>query len=66
MANTGARWQMQHESGTTLEVSSGTSLSLAAECGYQWVNKQDGEGWRQVSLLVRAQQIRTIVGIGAA
>lgn len=58
-----SKWTMQHENDSRIEVTAGVSLKLALASGYRWVNKNDGEGWQQVSILARSEAVRRAVGI---
>lgn len=56
-----AKWTMQHEDGSQIQIPSTVSLRIARESGYQWVNKNDGQGWQQLSLLLRREAVRRAV-----
>jgi hypothetical protein len=52
------KWIFQHENGSQIETSNNDlrGLELKIECGYRWVNKQDGNGWRPLKIV--ADEIR--------
>lgn len=62
-----AEWAMQHENGSQVVVAmkDARGLRLALECGYEWVNRNTGEGWEQISRLVRSAEIREAVRLAA-
>lgn len=71
MSNTnGTKWTFQHEtavdaSGQHLNVNSSDlrGLKLRLESGYTWMNKNDGTGWIQTSIVIRRLEIRKAVGL---
>lgn len=63
-----AKWTFQHESATDITGLHDTSptdargLKLRLECGYTWMNKNDGNGWIQTSVEFRRTSVRESVG----
>jgi hypothetical protein len=60
MQQTETRWTLQHETQTQIQTEPKDSRGLlfAQSCGYEWVNKNDGQGWRQISMVVRELAFR--------
>ena len=48
-------WDMHHEADTITKMSptDARGLRLRRECGYQWVDRRDGQGWRQIQFVIR-------------
>ena len=46
------KWTMQHDNDSRIETGP-VSLRLAHASGYRWVNKNDGNGWQQISWLMK-------------
>ena len=47
------QWLAQHQSEKIIKVSPKDSrgVGLLVECGYTWINRQDGLGWRPISVI---------------
>ena len=60
-----AMWTLKHDDETVPLMQSKPrdlrGLKFIKGCGYLWVNKNDGNGWLQTSLLIRREQIRVAV-----
>lgn len=46
-------WTLIHDNDSRIEVDPSASLKLALESGYRWVNRGDGNGWKQLSWLLK-------------
>lgn len=60
-------WTMRHESDSLMQTAPRDlcGLRFAKDCGYLWINKNDGNGWLQTSLLIRREEIRCAVAEAA-
>lgn len=59
MKKPAATWTFQHESAVdargvhNVAPTDARGLRLRLQCGYTWMNQNDGRGWRQTKLVLR-------------
>jgi hypothetical protein len=56
------KWRFQHEDESQIvsDKCDIRGLELKKECGYRWVNRNDGNGWRPIDFVINEEEVRAI------